>query len=64
MRKKRGPPEGFAMSQRDIAKALDIDRGAVNYIEVKAIANFKKELEKRGYKIEDLITLEDKNERK
>jgi hypothetical protein len=63
MTKKRDPKD-FAMSQRDVAKALNIDRGAVNYIEVKAIANFKKELEKRGYKLEDLIDLKDKNERK
>jgi len=58
--KKRKDPRDFAMSQRDVAKALDIDRGAVTYIEAKAIANFKKELEKRGYKLEDLINLEDK----
>jgi transcriptional regulator len=48
-----------AMTQREVGEAMDLDRGMVSYLEKKALANFKKELEKRGYKLEDF--LENKN---
>jgi transcriptional regulator len=51
-----------AMTQREVGEALDLDRGMVSYLEKKALANFKKELAKRGYKMEDFLG--GKNERK
>jgi predicted XRE-type DNA-binding protein len=61
--KKRRDPKDFAMSQRDVAKALDIDRGLVSYLEQKALDKFAKELAKRGYTMEDFFDGEI-NERK
>jgi hypothetical protein len=43
------------MTQREVGEALDLERGMVSYIEKKALANFKKELERRGYKLEDFL---------
>jgi transcriptional regulator len=44
-----------AMTQREVGEAMDLDRGMISYLEKKALANFAKELAKRGYKMEDFI---------
>jgi DNA-directed RNA polymerase specialized sigma subunit len=43
------------MTQQEVADALGVDRSHVNYIEQRAKLKFKKEIEKRGYKMEDFI---------
>ena len=52
----------LAMTQQEIGDALGIERGMVSYLESRAMASFKKELEKRGYTMEDFLEI--KNERK
>lgn len=39
------------MTQKEVAEALGIERGLVNYIEKVALKKFKKELEKRNIDI-------------
>lgn len=43
------------MTQQEVADALGVDRAYVGYIEQLAKTKFKKELERRGYKMEDFI---------
>ena len=45
----------FAMSQQEIADIMGMSRPALVSIERRAYEKFKKELEKRGYKIEDVL---------
>ncbi len=43
------------MNQREVADALGISRVAVQHIEKRAIAKFKKELAKRLVAVQDLL---------
>lgn len=43
------------MNQREVADALGISRVAVQHIEKRAIAKFKKELAKRLMAVQDLL---------
>lgn len=43
------------MTQQEIGNVLGIERGMVSYLESRAMANFKKELERRGYTMEDFL---------
>jgi DNA-directed RNA polymerase specialized sigma24 family protein len=45
----------FAMTQQEIADIMGMSRPALGCIERRAYEKFRKELEKRGYKIEDLL---------
>jgi DNA-directed RNA polymerase specialized sigma subunit len=53
---KKTPYHEFHMTHQQIADAFgNISRSAASQIEVQALKNFRKELEKRGIKMEDLI---------
>jgi DNA-directed RNA polymerase specialized sigma subunit len=43
------------MNQREVAEALGITRVAVQHIEKRAVAKFKKELAKRLVALQDLL---------
>jgi len=45
----------YYMTQQEVADAIGTSRPNVGSIEARALAKLKKELEKRGYKMEDLI---------
>lgn len=45
----------YFMTQQQVADALGTSRANIGSMEARAIAKLKKELEKRGYKMEDLI---------
>jgi DNA-directed RNA polymerase specialized sigma subunit len=45
----------LAMTQQEIGDVLGIERGMVSYLESRAMASFKKELERRGYTMEDFL---------
>ena len=47
--------DDYAMTQQEVADALGIERSYVGSIETRAKAKLKVELEKRGFKLEDLI---------
>jgi transcriptional regulator len=51
---KRGVYDSY-MTQQEVADALGMDRAYVGYIEQVAKEKFRKELSKRGYKMEDFI---------
>lgn len=50
----KGAYDNF-MTQQEVADAMGLGREHVGYIEQIAKAKFKKELAKRGYKMEDFI---------
>jgi len=43
------------MTQQEVADAMGLGREHVGYIEQQAKAKFRRELAKRGYKMEDFI---------
>jgi transcriptional regulator len=43
------------MTQQEVADAMGLDRAHIGYIEQQAKAKFKRELARRGYKMEDFI---------
>lgn len=45
----------FAMSQQEIAEVMGMSRPMLGSIERRAYEKFKKALEEKGYKIEDLL---------
>lgn len=45
----------FAMTQKEIADVMGMSRPMLGCIERRAYEKFKKEFERRGYKIEDLL---------
>ena len=47
--------DDYDMTQQEVADALGIERSYVGFIETRAKAKLKIELEKRGFKLEDLI---------
>jgi DNA-directed RNA polymerase specialized sigma subunit len=49
------PYDEFDMTQQEVADHLGIERSYAGCIEQRAKAKFKAELEKRGYKLEDLL---------
>ena len=49
------PYDDFNMTQQEVADVLGMERSYVGFVEQRAKAKFKAELEKRGYKMEDLI---------
>jgi hypothetical protein len=49
------PYDEFNMTQQEVADHLGIDRSYAGCIEKRAREKFKAELEKRGYKLEDLL---------
>ena len=50
------PYHEFNMTHQQIADALgNISRSAASQLEAQALKNFRKELEKRGIKMEDLM---------
>lgn len=54
--KEKTPYQEFHMTHQAIADAFgDISRAGIGQVEIQAMRNFRKELEKRGYKMEDLI---------
>jgi len=55
MKKEKHSYDYYHNTQQEIADALGTSRANVGSIEVRALAKFKSELEKRGYKMEDLI---------
>jgi len=53
---KKTPYHDFHMTHQQIADAFgNISRSAASQLEAQALQNFRKELEKRGIKMEDLI---------
>jgi DNA-directed RNA polymerase specialized sigma subunit len=50
----KGPYDNH-MTQQEVADAMGMDRAYVGYIEQQAKAKFKRELAKRGYKMEDFL---------
>ena len=54
--KEKTPYQEFYMTHQAIADAFgDISRAGISQVEAQALKNFRKELEKRGYKMEDFI---------
>jgi transcriptional regulator len=49
------PYDDYFMTQQEVADALGMSRGNVGAIEIKAKKKLKRELEKRGFKVEDFI---------
>ena len=49
------PSEHFDMTQQEIADILGMNRTTVNYIERAALEKLKVALEKRGFKVSDLL---------
>lgn len=49
------PYDAYAMTQQEVADVLGMTRGNVGAIELKAKQKLKRELEKRGFKVEDFI---------
>ena len=45
----------YGMTQKEVAERLGINRGMVNFIEKKAIEKVKKELERRGVDVKNLL---------
>ena len=52
---KKTPYQYFAKTQQEVADALGIPRPYISSIEARAMAKFKEEMAKRGYKVEDFI---------
>ena len=50
------------MTQQEVADALGTTRAAVADIEKRALRKLKRELEKRGYKMEDFFTWKKKRD--
>lgn len=55
MEQKKQIYRDYPMSQREIAKALNISPMSVYEIEKKALKNLEKELARRGIKLEDIL---------
>lgn len=53
--KEKTPYKEFHMTHQQIGDYFNISRAAAGQLEIQALENFRKELEKRGYKMEDLI---------
>lgn len=55
--KEKTPYTEFHMTHQQIADAFgnDVSRSAISQEEAQALKNFKRELLKRGYKMEDLL---------
>jgi hypothetical protein len=49
------PYDDYFMTQQEVADALGMSRGNVGAIEIKAKKKLKRELEKRGFKVENFI---------
>jgi DNA-directed RNA polymerase specialized sigma subunit len=49
------PYHDFHMTQEQIGDYFGISRAAAGHLETQALQNFRKELEKRGIKMEDLM---------
>jgi len=49
------PYDQFNMTQQEVADAFGISRPQIGSIEARAMKKFKKLLEERGYKLEDLL---------
>jgi DNA-directed RNA polymerase specialized sigma subunit len=49
------PYHDFNMTHEKIGEYFGISRAAAGQLEVEALKNFRKELEKRGIKMEDLL---------
>lgn len=45
----------YAMTQQEVADKLGMSRPNLGSIEARALVKLRKELEKRGYKMEDFI---------
>ena len=57
---KRDRPIQADMTQQEVADALGTTRAAVADIEKRALRKLKRELEKRGYTLEDFFTYKKK----
>lgn len=53
--KQHSPHEDIHMTQQEVADAFGISRPQIGSIEARAMKKFKKLLEERGYKMEDLL---------
>ncbi|CAB4121584.1 hypothetical protein UFOVP14_40 [uncultured Caudovirales phage] len=51
----RGPYEGYAMSQSQVAEAMFLKQQTICAIEKRAVAKFKEIFEQRGINILDLL---------
>ena len=49
------PYHEFHMTQEQIGEFFGISRAAAGQLEIQALQSFRKELEKRGIKMEDLM---------
>jgi DNA-binding XRE family transcriptional regulator len=49
------PNDNFEMTQQEIADTLGMNRTTVNYVEKAALEKLKVALEKRGFKVSDLL---------
>jgi DNA-directed RNA polymerase specialized sigma24 family protein len=49
------PYDDYAMTQQEVADVLGMKRSYVGFVETRAKAKLKAELEKRGYKLEDFL---------
>lgn len=47
--------EQYAMTQRDIADLMNVDRNEVQKLEYRAYTSFKKALAERGINVKDLL---------
>lgn len=47
---------GLEVSLREVSEQLGINRESVREIEISALRKFKREIERRGYKMEDFLT--------
>jgi DNA-directed RNA polymerase sigma subunit (sigma70/sigma32) len=47
---------GLEVSLREISEHLGLSKETTREIEVSALRKFKREIEKRGYKMEDFLT--------
>ena len=55
MRKEKTPYHEFHMTHEKIGEYFGISRAAAGQLEYEALKNFRKELEKRGIKMEDVL---------
>lgn len=51
----KGSYDEYHMTQQEVADVLGIERSYVGFIETRAKAKLKVELERRGFKLEDFI---------